>query len=187
MHVGLVLFYLGIIVALISAAKLPADQSLLSNMFPIYLGGMILALGGLLLSYFFQKQQKNQDKAQLSICSSEMTALLQRLLAEIQNLGREINERDGKEIANQISTLVDNHLLPFIAIREDTLCLLGSHQGIDVLVAAAQGERLLNRMWSAASDGVVTEARNTYPNALAAFEEAYRHACLCQSQLAVNN
>ena len=68
-------------------------------------------------------------------------------------------------------------MLPFIAIREQVLCLLGHYQGVEVLVAAAQGERLLNRMWSAASDGVVIEARNTYPNALAAFEEAYRRAC----------
>jgi hypothetical protein len=183
MRVELVLFYLGIIVALISAAKLPEANSLLSDRFPIYLGGMILALCGLLLYYFFQKRQKIQDKISLS-ASSEMIVLLQRLLAEMQNLGQEINVLDGKETATRISALIDNHLLPFIAIREEVICLLGHYQGVEVLVAVAQGERLLNRMWSAASDGVVTEARKTYPNALASFEEAYHQACLCQNKSA---
>ncbi|EDN70316.1 membrane protein [Beggiatoa sp. PS] len=175
--IGLVLFYLGIIVALISAAKLPEPDSLLSDMFPISLGGMLLALVGLLLSYLSKKQQKTQDKTSLSIRSTEMITLLQGLLTELQQMGPEINSLDEKEIAKRVSALLDNHVLPFVATREEVIRLLGNYQGVEVLVAAAQGERLLNRMWSAASDGVVIEARNTYPNALAAFEEAYRRAC----------
>jgi hypothetical protein len=46
--------------------------------------------------------------------------------------------------------------------------------GVEIVVAAALGERLLNQMWLAATDGNQTEAIATSEKALAAFKEAHQ-------------
>ncbi|HEC83982.1 MAG: hypothetical protein DRR08_20825 [Candidatus Parabeggiatoa sp. nov. 2] len=169
---GSLLFIVGIIVALISATKLPASGTRWSDMLPFYVGAVVLAVVGLLLLRWPQIQQRNSTFSN-QVCLNVM-ALLEELLAEMQTLGQEINDLDGVGIAKRVNAMLDTYVLPFAAAQQEVICLLGQYQGVEVVVAAAQGERLLNRMWSAASDGNKTEAIATYPKALAAFKEAHQ-------------
>jgi hypothetical protein len=168
---GSLLFIAGIIVALICAAKLPAIEESWSDMHFLYGGGVALSLVGLLL---FNLHHTSQHKCSSSkhTCSGGM-ALLQGLLVEMRHLGRDIDNLDGMKIATRITVLLDKYVLPFASVQQELLLMLGQNQCVKVLVTIAQSERLLNRMWSAASDGYVNEAIATYPKALAEIEEAY--------------
>ncbi len=92
----------------------------------------------------------------------------------MQRFGEDIDNLDGVNMARRVSFLLDKYLLPFAAARQEVILMLGQYKGVEVLVAVAQGERLLNRMYSAASDDHVIEAMATYPKALMAIENAYR-------------
>ena len=50
--------------------------------------------------------------------------------------------------------------------------LIGMSHGAEILVATAYGERMLNRVWSAAADGYLEEARSSFREASSAFDEA---------------
>jgi hypothetical protein len=45
-------------------------------------------------------------------------------------------------------------------------------RGAEILVVIAFGQRMLNRVWSAAADRHLPEARSCYPDAVEALEEA---------------
>jgi hypothetical protein len=57
-------------------------------------------------------------------------------------------------------------------VRRKIIDRLGMSKGSEILVVVAYGERMLNRVWSAASDGHLPEARSSYPEARAAFHQA---------------
>ncbi len=168
---GSLLFIIGIIIALICAAKLPAIGEKWSDMLFLYGGGVALSLVGLLL---FNLHHTSQNKCTSSKhdCPGGM-ALLQELLVEMQHLGQDIDNLDGMKIATRVTVLLDKYVLPFATVQQELLLMLGQNQCVKILVTVAQCERLLNRMWSAASDGYVNEAIATYPKALAEIEEAY--------------
>ncbi len=138
---GRFLFIVGIIVALISAAKLPVTGTDWSNMLPLYVGAVIVSLLGLLLLHW-HRLLPGKNRHTCSKHTISETIELQKYLLE-----------------------------------------LDQYKGLNVLVAIAQSERLLNRMWSAASDGNINEAIKTYPKALTAIKKAHN---LCQEML-INN
>jgi len=164
---GSLLFIVGIVIALISAAKLPTLGTTWSDMLPIYGGAVLLAVIGLLLLRWPQIRQRNRLNTASLRASPSVMNLLQQLLAEMQTLGSQMNDLDEAGIATRVNRLLESYVLPFAA------ALIGSRSQyhVELVVAVAQGERLLNRMWSAASDGNKTEAIATYPKALAAFEQ----------------
>jgi len=170
---GTLLFIAGIIVALISAAKLPITGADWSDMLPLYIGAVGVSLLGLLLLHWHRLFPEKNRCSCSKHTISETVELLQQLLTEMQRLGQDINSLDGLKIATRVNTLLDRYVLPFAANQQELLLRLGQYKGIDVLVAVAQSERLLNRMWSAASDGDMNEAISTYPKALTAIKKAH--------------
>jgi len=169
---GSLLFIAGIIIALICAAKLPAIGESWSDMLFLYGGGVALSLIGLLLFNLHHNTSQNKCTSSKHTCPGGM-ALLQGLLVEMQHLGQDIDNLDGMKIATRVTFLLDKYVLPFATVQQELLLMLDKNQCVKVLVTVAQCERLLNRMWSAASDGYVNEVIATYPKALAEIEEAY--------------
>ncbi len=170
--IGALLFTIGIIVALISAAKLPATGTV-SDMLPLYMSAVALSLVGLLLLRCPCLEKKKNGQC-VNHTFSMVIKLLEELLVEMQRFGEDIDSLDGVNMARRVNFLLDKYILPFVAARQEVVLMLGQYQGVEVLVAVAQGERLLNRMYSAASDDHVIEAIATYPKALMAIENAYR-------------
>ncbi|MCK5522011.1 MAG: hypothetical protein KAI83_02655 [Thiomargarita sp.] len=170
--IGALLFIIGIVVALISAAKLPAIGTV-SDMLPLYMSAVALSLVGLLLLHYPCLEKKKRSQVAHHTFSM-VIKLLEELLVEMQRFGEDIDSLDGVNMARRVNFLLDKYILPFVAARQEVVLMLGQYQGVEVLVAVAQGERLLNRMYSAASDDHVIEAMATYPKALMAIENAYR-------------
>jgi hypothetical protein len=171
-EIGFILFIIGITTALICAAKLPPIGMQWSDVISIYIIAISLATIGLLLTYFFKKNIVNQvDKSTERRCP-QLMELLNSLLKEMRTLAKEIHQLDAITIAIQVDHLMDTYLVPFTAEREEILFRLGKVRGMKTLLVAAQGEHLLNRTWSAASDGHLAEVYAIYPQALSAFEQA---------------
>jgi len=170
--IGALSFTIGIIVALISAAKLPATGTV-SDMLPLYMSAVALSLVGLLLLHYPCLEKKKRCQV-AHHTFSVVIKLLAELLVEMQRFGEDIDSLDGVNMARRVKFLLDKYMLPFAAARQEVVLMLGQYQGVKVLVAVAQGERLLNRMYSAASDDQVIEAIATYPKALVAIKNAYR-------------
>lgn len=121
---------------------------------------------------------KLQAKQGLESASDEENpfALLARLLPPARTLGAELEALSEGEVTKRVDELLDTFVLPLAVVRQKVIDRLGMKDGSEILVVLAYGERMLNRVWSAASDGHLPEAHNCYPDALDALEEANRLA-----------
>jgi len=170
--VGLSVFTMSIIIALISAAKLPVSPQIWSDQLVVYAIAILFALLGLWLL--------RRTPVTLLPNPSNLTAhpqcvsleLLIQLLLEMRDLKQEIEHSDRTAILNRVQILLDKYIIPFTAQQQEIFKQLGKPQGIKIIMIVALGERLLNRVWSAACDGCFKEAYHSYLKALAAFEEA---------------
>lgn len=121
---------------------------------------------------------KQEAKAGLENVSDEENpfALLARLLPPARKLGDDLPLLNEDEVTKRIDELLDNYVLPLAVVRQKVIDRLGMKSGSEILVVLAYGERMLNRVWSAASDGHLPEAQACYPDALGALEEGNRLA-----------
>lgn len=169
--VGLSVFTMSIIIALISAAKLPVSPQIWSDQLVIYAVAVLFALLGLWL--LRRASVISTNPSTLSAHSQCISLeLLQQLLPEMRDLKQEIEHSDRTAILNRVQILLDKYIIPFTAQQQEIFQRLGKPQGIKIIMVVALGERLLNRVWSAACDGCFKEAYHSYLKALAAFEEA---------------
>jgi hypothetical protein len=76
------------------------------------------------------------------------------------------------QICVEVDKILNTLVLPFAEVRQTIIDMFGMSQGANLLVVVAYGERNLNRVWSAASDGHLPEARSVLPDVISAFEEA---------------
>jgi len=171
--IGVVLFSLGIIATLISAAKLPTPGQQWSNMLSAYFLAVALTLMGLLLLHWLPKKEKEQQ-CQLAMKKCfYILELLQELVMAMRQFSEEMNELDGDNIATKVDELLNKYVVSFTEEKQQIFFQLGHSQGAKMIMIVANGERLLNRVWSAASDGDLQEARFIYPKALMVFEQAH--------------
>lgn len=102
--------------------------------------------------------------------------LLSRLAPAARELGEQIGSLEVREVPERVEALLTTYVLPLALVRQKIIDRLGMKAGSEILVVVAYGERMLNRVVSAASDGHLPEALASYPDALAALEEADRLA-----------
>ncbi len=100
-------------------------------------------------------------------------ALLRTMLAPTRALADDIETLAEADIMTRTEELLTTYVLPFGDVRTKVTETLGMSAGAEILVVVAFGERMLNRVWTAASDGHAHEARRVFPDVLAAFEKAH--------------
>ncbi len=98
--------------------------------------------------------------------------LLALTLPPMRTLEQEIATLDGPALCKRIDTLLLSFITPFTEVRQKVIDRFGMQDGAEILVTVAFAERMLNRVWSAAADGHLAEARQVFPDALQALEEA---------------
>lgn len=103
-------------------------------------------------------------------------ALLARLLPAARELGDQLGSVDVRDVPERVEELLATYVLPLGLVRQKVIDRLGMRAGSEILVVFSYGERMLNRVVSAAADGHRAEALASYPDALAALEEAKRLA-----------
>jgi len=97
-------------------------------------------------------------------------------LASIQGNLESLNaRRDGLPVYEtrfEIDRLFRSDLSAFAEAREAMIHVLGMRNYADVMSAFAAGERYINRVWSASTDGYIDEVRRYLERALQQFKEA---------------
>jgi hypothetical protein len=175
---GIALFTLGCIISICGAAKVaPGPIGTWPDSVPLFVFGTISGLLGLLLWRLGARRALAQVARTTHAAEQDDTdpaALLAALQAPAHKLAEEIERLDGHKLCERVDALVDSFVAPFGERRSQLLATYGMARGAEILVMMAFGERMLNRVWSAASDGHLPEARASFPEALDAFTEAHR-------------
>ena len=104
--------------------------------------------------------------------ASNPFALLADVQSPLDELLADVGEFETHEICDRVDDILAKYVLPFAEVRRGVIDRLGMEKGAEILVVVAYGERMLNRVWSAASDGHLPEAMSVLPDAIAAFNEA---------------
>lgn len=139
---------------------------------PIFLVGFVLALLGL---FQWRGAVQAEAAAQAENQSSDASnpfALLANMQAPLKKLQEDIEGLNEQQVCDRVDEILNYYVLPFAEVRRGVIDRLGMELGAEVLVIIAYGERMLNRVWSAASDGHLPEAMSVLPDAVDSLAEA---------------
>jgi hypothetical protein len=157
--------------------------------FPAFVIGMGMAAAGVVLWRMEMRREREQQSAGAEQHPGDLdramatTDPLRSALEGIEPIEQIIREADrlrAWELMRRVDEVLETHVLPTVERRQEVMSRYGMSAGAEILIALAYGERMLNRVWSAAADGHLPEAHSCLPEALEGFREVRR-----QSQNAV--
>ena len=97
---------------------------------------------------------------------------LQRILANLESLYGQRDELPVYEARFEIDRRFREDLNAFANARESMIHVFGMQQYADVMSAFAAGERYINRIWTASTDGYIDEVMKYLERARDQFREA---------------
>lgn len=155
--------YLGTVVALIGGARIPPQWVL------FIIGFVILMLGVAL---------KHLGKSQvvLELRGSKMQEIAERLEAirnELKAINSEKAQLSNEELHEKVEHLTAKTIYQFSLGLNTIKTSLGLKEYNNIMTSFAPGERYLNRVWSATTDGYHEEALNYLERAVPQIEEAH--------------
>ena len=103
---------------------------------------------------------------------AEMSLRLERIVDNLESLAAKKNELPTYEARFEIDRLFREDLDAFAEIRESMQHKFGLRQYADIMSAFAAGERYINRVWTASTDGYVDEVIMYLDKAAAQLHEA---------------
>ena len=168
---GQILFVLGIGTTVIGGAKAPAADATWPDTLPVFLAGAVLAIVGIVLWRKAANALKKQG-AEGGAEQHDPVALLSELQAPLSSLRSDANSLDAGTLLSRVDVLLDSYILPIGETRQQFIDRFGMEKGAEILVTLAFGERMLNRVWSAAADGHLPEALSSLEESGDAFVEA---------------
>lgn len=98
--------------------------------------------------------------------------LVGQLQQPLKDLEGDIESLSGPELCERVQSIIDGFITPLADGRQRFVDRFGLAGGSEALNATAFGERMLNRVWSAAADGHLEEARSSFTEVVAAFRQA---------------
>jgi hypothetical protein len=178
---GFLIFVVGIIIAISAGAKLPAEAAAdgaSSSRFPdtlgAFVGGAVVCVVGLTL--WWKVVLEEREAARTASGGDDSTAnpvtILEQLQQSLESVLNDLDSLAETDLQLRVDTAIDNHVTPLAESRHQIVDRFGMSHGAEILVATAYGERMLNRVWSAAADGYLDEARSSFREASNAFDEA---------------
>lgn len=151
---------------------IPKDGGQWPDSVPIFLVGAFIALAGLGGWRYTNRQEVKQRISKQQDDSAGPFALLAKASHDIDALFDDLKSLNEEQLCARVDTILGESVLPFAEVRRGVIERLGMNDGAEILVVVAYAERMLNRVWSAASDGHLGEARSVLPDARDAFREA---------------
>ncbi len=100
---------------------------------------------------------------------------LDNILARLELINSNLDELPTYEARFEIDRLFREELNNFANARESMVHVFGMQNYADVMSNFAAGERYINRVWSASTDGYVDEVNLYLGRALEQFREAHQH------------
>lgn len=173
LSLGYVLFVTGVIVAITAGARMPEGGQDFPATWPIFLGGAFAGIAGVALwRGDLARSRRAHAAEEPSSGRGNPVALLRELIDPAHRLQSDLESMDVDELLARVEQLLEQFVLPFAESRQRIINRFGMTTGAEILVTMAYGERMLNRVWSAAADGHLPEARACVPEAVHAIDEA---------------
>lgn len=126
-------------------------------------------LGVWLARHAARREAKDEVRRSANIQALEAT--LDRIVVGMERLRSEKNEIDVYELRHVIDRRFLSDLVTFVDARESIAHGYGLQAYAEVMNRFAAGERHLNRVWSASTDGYIDEAHDYIEKAADQFEE----------------
>jgi len=138
-----------------------------------YLFVPVLSLGVAAL-FVYRKAHHGEARAshRLSGNLETLETSLENILGNLETLNDNSVSLPVYEARFEIDRLLREDLNNFANARESMKHVFGLQSYADVMSAFAAGERYINRVWSASTDGYVDEVRNYLDRATQQFREA---------------
>ena len=129
---------------------------------------------GLVALFIYRKAHHVEAKSshRLSGNMHILQTSLANILGNLEALNKDSANLPVYEARFEIDRLLREDLNNFANARESMKHLFGLQHYADVMSAFAAGERYINRVWSASTDGYVDEVRNYLERATQQFREA---------------
>ncbi len=139
-------------------------------MIPVLVTGVI----GL---WIYRKVQREESRAgdRLAGNIDILDKSLSKILANLEELCRRGDDLPVYDARFEIDHLFRDDLNNFAEARESMIHVFGIQNYADVMSNFAAGERYINRVWSASTDGYVDEVREYLERARKQFTEGQRH------------
>lgn len=169
--VGVLLYSMGICITVIAGAKLPDEGQMWSDVLYLFQDGVILTIIGLILWY-----QSPQEEEELDVMTEGHRTpyqLLRDVQPIIEDLYRSVDDLECYQIQEYVKILREQYLAPLESKRDDIIKRFGMEVAAELLIAISYGERIINRVHSAALDGHHDEAVECTEEAHAVFQEIF--------------
>ena len=152
-----IIFAASLLFSAFTAIKLPQEGTW-PNTWPFFIIGVVSAI---LALYFWYRSIKIQNTIEQENGSSvDAQSILTTLTRELKKIRLGFEENDSGSLCIEIEAIAESHIAELVNQRMAIIRELGMKKGADIVIKAAQGERQLNRVWSALKDGHRQEAKN---------------------------
>lgn len=138
-----------------------------------FLPAAALAFAGLMLHRRALRAESHSEE-RVAANRAVLDDSLQRIMRELESLRGDKASIPTYEMRFEIDRRFRDDLFAFVDARHSMKVLFGLQAYADIMSAFASGERYLNRVWSASTDGYVDEVLETIERAHEQFLEARR-------------
>ena len=153
---------------------------------PFAVGLAVSVVGVALARIAVRRESQDEERLQASI--EVVGRSLRQITREAEKLDTEKEALGVYELRHEIERRFPAQIDAFVEARESMAHSFGLQAYADVMDTFAAGERYLNRVWSASTDGYVDEAhtyigraRQQFRRALDVFEGSERKAAISES------
>jgi hypothetical protein len=136
----------------------------------------ILVIG--VIGLWMHRKARHAESRSGDLLAGNLTVLqdsLNNILGNLEKLHAQGDELPVYEARFEIDRLFREDLNNFAEARESMIHVFGIQNYADVMSNFAAGERYINRVWSASTDGYVDEVRTYLERARDQFQEGARH------------
>lgn len=137
-----------------------------------YLIALVLGIIGVVLVQVAVRREAT-DASRLESNTQILHSSLEKIVDALGELDRRKSSLDPYELPAHIDATFRDDIAAFADARESIIHIWGMRAYGDVMSHFAAGERYLNRVWSAAADGYITEAQTFIERSRQQFDEAH--------------
>jgi len=136
-----------------------------------FIGTLILGFVGIVMVHLHEHKHSRSEK-KLAENLQAVKISINRIVENITRLNAQKQSVDTYDMRHRIDELFGSDLTTFIEARESLAHVHGLQVYADVMSHFASGQRYLNRVWSASTDGYEDEIRVYLDKAQVQFVEA---------------
>ena len=172
-RLGKILFFMGAILAIAAAAKMPNAGDQYPDTLLFFIFAFLVGIVGNIIWHSSEKKLiLNQLEQQKSDESAHPIKLLEKAYKSIALLQEQFKELTPEKCMERIDAISSQDIHPFVDKRRALGDLLGQQKAAEILLEVAYGERMINRTWSAISDGHREEAQFALSESVKSFSQA---------------